>query len=99
MSEKGQFPMSADRGAWAQLAATTVEGYVACLTEEWLDDIVSFSVAKDHGSIQAYLDQDKCVILRGGLRVTITDAGFTKHEFSYMGLKLYTVREGLKRVR
>lgn len=37
--------------------------------------------------------------LEFGAKTTITDAGFTKHEFSYMGLKLYTVREGLKRVR
>lgn len=82
--------------ASAQLAATTVEGYAACLSEAWLDDLLAYFAAKDNASAQAYLDQKKCVVLKGGLRVTITDAGFTKHEFAYMGVKLYTLREGLK---
>jgi hypothetical protein len=82
-------------GASAQLAATTVEGVAACRSQEWLNDVVAFSAAKDYGSIQAYLDQKKCVVMKGGLRVTITDVGFATHEFVYMGTKLYTIRKGL----
>src|SRR5688572_16512815 len=86
-------------GASAQLAATTVDGYAACLSEELLDDLLAYFAAKDLDSAQAYLDDRKCIVLKGGLRVTITDAGLTKHEFAYMGVKLYTLREGLKLVR
>lgn len=71
-------------------------GHAACLTKSWLDDMVSFAVAKDLGSFQAYIDTQKCVILKQGLRVTVTESpgifGGTTG-FVFQGIKLWTVRE------
>lgn len=71
-------------------------GHAACLKKEWLDDVVSFVVAKDMGSFQAYLDTKKCLVLKEGLRVTITESpgmfGSTTG-FVFQGIKFWTVRE------
>jgi hypothetical protein len=71
-------------------------GHTACLKKEWLDDIISFVVAKDMDSFQAYLDSQKCIVLKEGLRVTITESpGFLGGTtgFVFRGIKLWTVRE------
>lgn len=73
----------------------TVGGHAACLSEEWLDDIISFAVAKDTGSFQVYLDSQKCIILKAGLPVTITDAGFIVHEIVINGIKLWVPVEAI----
>ncbi len=81
------------------MSATTKGGYAACVSEEYLDDFVSFAVAKDYGSIQSYLDTQKCIELKQGMRVTVTDSPGMfggKVGFVINGIKLWTVREGLK---
>lgn len=81
------------------LSGTTNGGHAACLKKEWLDDFVSFAVAKVTGSIQAYLDSKKCIILKKGLSVTVTESpgmfGGTTG-FVFQGIKLWTVREALE---
>jgi len=79
--------------------AVTREGYVACVTEEYLDDFLKYLAADDKYSYMALLERNQCIMLKKGLRVTITDAGFTRHEFSYRGVKLWTVAEALKVTR
>lgn len=79
-------------------SAVTKDGYVACLKKEWLEDVVSFVSAKDKASFQSYIDSQKCIAIKGGLRVTVTESpgmfGRTA-EFVYKGVKLWTIREGL----
>ena len=78
------------------MSATTKGVHTACLKKEWLDDVISFIVAKDMDSFQSYLDSKKCIVLKKGLKVTITEfpgmfggtAGFV-----FKGIKLWTVRE------
>jgi hypothetical protein len=81
------------------MPAVTKGGHVACLKKEWLNDMVSFVVAKDKGSFQAYVDSGKCLILKAGLRVTVTESpgmfGGTAG-FVFKGMKFWTVREGLE---
>jgi hypothetical protein len=80
------------------LSATTTGGSVACLSKEWLDDMVNFVVSKDKDNFQAYLDSNKCIIPKEGLTVTVTESpGMfgTKAVFGYRGIKFWTVREGL----
>ncbi|MEZ5569216.1 MAG: hypothetical protein R3E54_12900 [Halioglobus sp.] len=82
---------------WAQ-AATTNSGYAACLSKQYLDDFISFANAKDTDSIQAYIDSQKCISLKAGLRVTLVDTSgllSSKVQFAFKGLKLWTVREAL----
>ena len=61
-----------------------------------MDDVISFIVAKDMDSFQAYLDSKKCIVLKKGLKVTITESpgvfGGTAG-FVFKGIKLWTVRE------
>lgn len=80
----------------AAQAAVTKDGYFACLTEQYLDDVLSFAAAKDLRNIDAYIQQRKCVIMKGDLKVTIVNWGFTVHQFAFEGIKLWTVSEGLK---
>lgn len=81
------------------LPATTKGGDAACIKKEWLDDLFSFVAAGDKDSFQAYMDSKKCIILKKGLRVTVTEspgmfggiAGFV-----FRGYKFWTAREALK---
>lgn len=80
------------------LPATTNAGHVACLSEQWLSDMVSFSAARDQASFDAYLRQVKCVILKDGMRVTVTGSpGMfgSRAEFVFQGQRFWTTREGL----
>lgn len=81
------------------MPGVTKGGHVACQKKEWLDDMIKFVVAEDMASFKAYVDSGKCLVLKAGLRVTVTDppgifggtAGFT-----FQGIKFWTVREGLE---
>ena len=81
------------------MSGITTGGHAACLKKEWLDDVTKFVVAKDIDSFQAYLDSNKCIILKKGLRVTITESpgmfGGTA-DFVFKGIKMWTYREGLE---
>jgi hypothetical protein len=80
------------------LSATTVDGNIACLTEEWFDDMVSFIGAKDTGSIEAYVNSKRCFMLKAGLRVTILKSpGMLggRAQCAYKGIKFWTFREAL----
>ena len=82
---------------FADVAAVTVDGHYACLSETWLDDFTGFAVAGDKASMQAYLARNWCVFpLKGGLRVTINNAGFIVHGFMYQGIQLYAPAEAVK---
>lgn len=79
--------------------AVTTGGYLACLSEQWLDDIITFAVSKDTASVNAYMESGKCIVVKAGLKVTLTDAGWTVHEFVFQGVRFWTPVEGLKLVR
>ncbi len=85
-------------GSAYALSAVTVENYVACLKKEWLDDMTAFAAKNDQTSFQAYLDTNKCLMLKKDLPVTVTQSpGLlgTQTEFVYEGVKFWTVREAL----
>jgi hypothetical protein len=89
--------LSVSRLAYAQTGVTT-GGYVAYLSKESLDDFIKFSVAKDYGSMQAYMNT-KCFQIKEGIVVTITEypgmfGGVTG--FVFNGVKFWTPREGIK---
>lgn len=81
------------------LPATSNGGHAACLKKVWLDDLINFIVSKDKDSFQAYIDTKKCVTLKSGLKVTVTEspgmfAGTTG--FIFKGTKFWTVREAFE---
>jgi len=81
---------------WAEVSAISVKKLPACLSEEWIDDMMGFAQVRDYKSWDSYLEMNRCVILRLGLKVTVTNAGLIKHEFVYEGLKMWTPREALR---
>lgn len=77
---------------------TTKDGYFACLKEEWLDNMTQFRLANDFESVKAYVAAKKCLVMKGGLHVTLIDSpgmfGGTA-SFIYKGVKFWTYREAL----
>lgn len=77
-------------------SGTTKSGYIACTTEQHLDDVMSFAVNNDTASVNAYISSYKCVSLRGGLNVTIMDTTWTgKIQFAFEGTMMWTVSEAV----
>jgi len=81
------------------MPATTKGGGAACIKKEWLNDMFSFVAAGDKASFQAYMNSKKCIILKKGLRVTVTESpgmfGGTAG-FVFRGYKFWTARESLE---
>ena len=78
------------------LSGISKGGYTACLKKEWLQDVISFVAANDKSSFQSYLNTNKCVVLKKGLHVTVTESPGMfggKAGFVYQGIKMWTVRE------
>lgn len=80
------------------MPAVTNGGHAACASEQWYKDMVAFVAAEDMQSFQAYIDMKRCVIVKEGLRVTVTQspgmfggiAGFV-----FRGTRFWTAREAL----
>ncbi len=84
------------------MRATTTDRCVACLTEQYLDDMTSFSIAGDKASFGAYIQTRKCFLLKTGIDVTVTKMPGMfggKAEAVYKGVKFWTYREGLTNYR
>lgn len=85
--------------AWA-LKATTVENICACHNRGDVEDMVRFANAGDEDSFGAYVRAGKCITMRGGIDVTVTETTFGGYsEFVFRGLKLWTIRHGLENYR
>lgn len=84
------------------LSATTVGGGVACLRKVWIEDMIKFVSAQDINSFQVYLNNDRCIILKKGIKVTIMESpGFFGSVTGFIfqgvpGVKLWTTREQLE---
>ena len=58
--------------------ATLKGGYVGCLTEKSLDEIMLAAVQKDERGFRYYLEKkdiDMCIITRPGLEISVLDVG------------------------
>ncbi|MEI7636377.1 MAG: hypothetical protein WCJ37_03675 [Syntrophus sp. (in: bacteria)] len=82
--------------------ATTSDSAIACFAESALDDMTKFTGAGDRASFNAYVDQRKCIVMKGGVDVTIVQypgmlGGTTG--FVYNGVKMWTTRSGLTNYR
>lgn len=51
----------------------TKDGYFACVTEKSLDEAVNYSVRKDTRALAQMITSGECIILKGGIEVTIED--------------------------
>lgn len=78
--------------------ASTKGGYAICFQKEWLSELISFMVNKDRSSYEAYFDSRKCVMVKGGIKVTIIESPGvfgTTTGFVVDGVKAWTLREGI----
>jgi hypothetical protein len=84
------------------LKATTVKDSIACVSQEALNEMTQFRLAKDKDSFLAYLETGKCIVVGDGHDVTVTESpGMfgTTAAFVYKGVKLWTPRESLRNYR
>lgn len=83
------------------LATTTVNS-IGCFTKTDLEEMVRFTVSGDRESFAAYIMHKKCIVLAGGLDVTVVEyPGMFSGTpcFVYRGVKLWTTRSGLTNYR
>lgn len=81
------------------LPGTTKGGHVACIKEQWLNNMVAFVASGDRASFAAYIEQKRCVVMKSGLKVTVTDGPGMfggKAGFIFRGTKFWTVREAIE---
>ncbi len=78
----------------------TQEGYIAAISEQYLDDVVRYSVDNDYKAIQSLLAKGVVVQMKKGVKVYLVDAHIFsgKVEFRVPGQTqvLWTVTEGLR---
>ena len=74
----------------------TKTGYLACINEQYLDDIIQFKRERDRQRGEQYVTSKKCVAPKRGLVVTVVDTSKEgKIQFDYNGFKLWTVTDAL----
>ena len=96
LRNKGSEERKPDKRSAGQ--ALTVGGNVACQSRSALDDVIKFVAAQDFASFNAYVNSNRCFILKDGLVVTVTTWPGVfggKAEFAFRGQKFWTVRGGL----
>jgi hypothetical protein len=77
----------------------TIGGNIACISEQYLDDMTQFYLNKDKGSFQAYIDGGKCVVMKENLPITVMGrSGFmwSKTEFVFKGVRFWSASEAIK---
>lgn len=84
------------------MKATTVNDSVACFSKESLQEMQQFIINRDRDSFDAYIKNGKCIIMKGGLDVSVIESpgmfgGMTM--FIYKGIRLWTNRRSLTNYR
>lgn len=68
----------------------------ACISEEYLDELISYAAQGDtKGHSQLYL-AGKCMTLKAGDSVSVISPGFMRVTVRYKGVKLYAPAEALR---
>lgn len=82
----------------AAVAIETNENYVACRSEHDLDLVVRAASSGDKASFSSLVDNRRCLIMKGGIKVTITEwPGMfgKKVQFMINGTTFWTPRAGI----
>ena len=92
---------------WTFVAGQSVAGdlvtegkYYACLSAQWLEDFTLSAVRNDSASIKGYLADDKCLVLKPNLAVTVIDEpalSGTRIAFTIRGFQFYAPSEEIVR--
>lgn len=79
-------------------AARTVEGKIACQSEQWYNDFFEFAASGDNQSMIAYVKSQKCFPLKGGMTATVhSGPGLLggHWEVTVKGVRLHVQLEGI----
>lgn len=68
----------------------------ACLTEELLDELTTYSAKKDKAGFIQLFKSGQCIGLRTGTVVSVISPGFMTAAIRYKGVKLYTPSEAIR---
>jgi hypothetical protein len=78
-------------------AERVTEGkFYSCLSTQWLDDLTAFAVSNDIDNVRAYLEGNKCLLLKPDLPVTIAEGSSVlgpRIEFLIKGIRFYAPSE------
>jgi hypothetical protein len=79
------------------LTGTTNQGGLACISEEYLSDAISFIVDNDTQNLEAFLTANKCVFMKEGLKVNIVKYPvFGNIIFVYQGLRFHAPKSAVE---
>lgn len=68
----------------------------ACLTEELLDELTTYSSKRDKAGFMQLMSSRQCIGLHAGTPVSIISPGFMVATIRYKGVKLYTPSEAIR---
>jgi len=80
-------------------AYVTTEGYSACTTKKYLNDLISYANQKDIGAIQQLIDAGVCLQMAAGIPVYLMDTSWGLVEIRPKGMTdtVWTVQEGIRK--
>lgn len=78
------------------VAETVKKGLVACVSEELLDEAITYATKRDNSGLMELLTSGKCTILKEGEQVSVISPGFMTATIRYRGVKLYTPSEAVR---
>ncbi len=77
-------------------AETIKRGLMGCVSEELLDELLTYINKKDNSSMMQLLVSGKCTLLKVGDPVSVISPGFMTATIRYKGVKLYTPSESIR---
>jgi hypothetical protein len=78
------------------IGETVKRGLVACISEDLLDEAVTYATKRDNGGLMQLLTTGRCTILKEGEQVSVISPGFMTATIRYRGVKLYTPSEAVR---
>lgn len=78
------------------LAEPVKRALPACVSEDLLDEMTTYSVKGDKAGMMELLTSGKCTILRAGETVSVISPGFMVATIRYRGTKLFTPSEAIR---
>ena len=78
------------------MGETVKRGLVGCVSEELLDEAVTYATKRDNSGLMQLLTSGRCTILKEGEQVSVISQGFMTATVRYRGAKLYTPSEAVR---
>lgn len=77
---------------------STKEDHIACVKKKWIKDMQKFMETKNKQRFRNYINNQKCLFVKGGLKVTITEYPgiFGRFVgFEYNGKKFWAFKDSI----